>query len=55
MPTLVSWGGKAAKEMVAGNTLVAATIPGAQSRVLAGQTHQVTPSALAPVVRDFFA
>jgi len=53
--TLVVWGGKAAKEMVAGNSKVAASIPGAQSRVLEGQTHNVSPAALVPVLREFFA
>ena len=55
VPTLTVWGSKAAEEMVAGNEKVAASIPGAQSRVLEGQTHNVTPAALAPVLRDFFA
>ncbi|MEO8262249.1 MAG: alpha/beta hydrolase [Pseudolysinimonas sp.] len=55
VPTLVSWGSKAAKEMVAGNARVAAAIPGAERRILDGQTHQVTPAALAPVLREFFA
>lgn len=55
VPTLVARGSKAAKEMVAGNEKVAAAIPGSQTRVLEGQTHNVTPAALAPVVRDFFA
>jgi len=53
VPTLTVWGSKAAKEMVAGNEKVAASIPGAQTRVLDGQTHNVTPAALAPVLRDF--
>jgi pimeloyl-ACP methyl ester carboxylesterase len=55
VPTLVAWGSKAAKEMVAGNEKVADSIPGSQRRVLDGQTHNVTPAALSPVVRDFFA
>ena len=55
VPTLTVWGSKAAKEMVAGNTAVAAAIPGAQTRVLDGQTHNVAPAALAPVLREFFA
>jgi hypothetical protein len=41
--------------MVAGNTRVADAIPGAERRVLEGQTHNVSPAALAPVLRDFFA
>jgi pimeloyl-ACP methyl ester carboxylesterase len=55
VPTLVVWGGRAAKEMVAGNEKVAASIPDARSRVLDGQTHNVAPTALAPVVQEFFA
>jgi hypothetical protein len=41
--------------MAAANARVADTVPGAQRRVLEGQTHDVQPAALAPVVRDFFA
>lgn len=55
VPTMVAWGGKAAKEMVAANEKVAASIPGAQHRVLEGQTHNVEPKAIAPVVAEFFA
>lgn len=55
VPTLVVWGSKAAPEMAAANTRVADTIPGSERRVLEGQTHDVQPAALAPVVRDFFA
>ncbi|MGN6502822.1 MAG: alpha/beta fold hydrolase [Pseudolysinimonas sp.] len=54
-PTLVVWGSKAAPEMAGANRRVADTIPGAEHRVLEGQTHDVSPTALAPVVRDFFA
>lgn len=55
VPALVVWGGKAAPEMSAANARAAAAIPGAGQRVLEGQTHQVAPAALAPVVREFFA
>ena len=55
VPTLVVWGSKAAKEMSAGNAAVAASIPGSQTRILEGQTHDVKPAALAPVLREFFA
>jgi hypothetical protein len=41
--------------MAAGNTKVADSIPGAERRVLEGQTHNVTPAALAPVVEEFFS
>jgi pimeloyl-ACP methyl ester carboxylesterase len=55
VPTLVVWGSKAAKEMVAGNQKVADTIPGAAHRILDGQTHNVAPAALGPVLKEFFA
>ena len=55
VPTMVVWGSKAAKEMVAGNQKVAASIPGARHRVLDGQTHNVTPAALHPVLTEFLA
>jgi pimeloyl-ACP methyl ester carboxylesterase len=55
VPTLVVWGSKAAKEMVAGNEKVAAAIPGAGHRILEGQTHNVAPAALHPVLTRFFA
>jgi pimeloyl-ACP methyl ester carboxylesterase len=55
VPTLVVWGSKAAKEMVAGNEKVAASIPGSQTRVLDGQPHNVAPAALAPVLREFLS
>jgi pimeloyl-ACP methyl ester carboxylesterase len=55
VPTLVVRGGKAAKEMVSANERIAAAIPGAQYRVLEGQTHNVEPKALAPVIEEFFA
>lgn len=55
VPTLVAWGSKAAPEMSSANERVAAAIPGAQHRVLEGQTHNVAPAALAPIVEEFFA
>jgi pimeloyl-ACP methyl ester carboxylesterase len=55
VPTMVVWGSKAAKEMAKGNRTVAATIPGAQHRILDGQTHNVTPAALHPVLTEFLA
>jgi pimeloyl-ACP methyl ester carboxylesterase len=55
VPTMVAWGGKAAKEMVGANEKVARSIPGSVTRVLEGQTHNVEPKAIAPVVAEFFA
>jgi len=55
VPTMVVWGSKAAKGMVAGNQTVAGAIPKAEHRILDGQTHNVTPAALHPVLTQFFA
>jgi pimeloyl-ACP methyl ester carboxylesterase len=55
VPTMVVWGSKAAKEMAGANQAVADTIPSAARRILDGQTHNVTPAALAPTLREFFA
>lgn len=55
VPTMVVWGGKAAPEMAEGNRKAAATIPGAQHRILEGQTHNVSPAALHPVLTEFLA
>ena len=55
VPSLVLWGGKSPKKMQAAEELVAATIPGAQHRMLPGQTHQVAATALAPVLAEFFS
>ena len=49
VPTLVLWGGKAA-EMDAGNGRSPRRSRDAEHRILAGQTHNVTPAALAPVL-----
>ena len=54
VPSLVLCGGKSPKDMTAAQQTVAATIPGATYRVLPGQTHQVSATALAPVLAEFF-
>jgi pimeloyl-ACP methyl ester carboxylesterase len=54
VPTLVVCGGKSPKTMQAAQDAVAAAIPTAERRTLAGQTHQVSPAALAPVLAEFF-
>jgi len=54
VPSLVLCGGKSPAQMQAAQQTVAATIPGALHRVLPGQTHQVSPTALAPVLAEFF-
>ena len=38
-----------------GAEAIAAALPNAQRRTLEGQTHDVAPDALAPVLREFFA
>lgn len=53
VPTLALCGSKAAPEMLAAQEAVAAAIPGAEHRVLAGQTHQVSPAALRPEFERF--
>ncbi|CAN5300030.1 alpha/beta hydrolase [soil metagenome] len=55
VPTLVMVGSKAPADMAAAQQAVADTIPGAQHRVVAGQTHQVSPKALRPELIGFFA
>jgi pimeloyl-ACP methyl ester carboxylesterase len=55
VPTMVVWGSKAPTEMAEGNRKVAATVPGAQHRILDGQTHNVGPAALHPVLTEFLA
>ena len=54
IPTLVLCGSKAAAEMTRAQDEIAATIPGARRETLAGQTHNVAPSALLPHFREFF-
>jgi pimeloyl-ACP methyl ester carboxylesterase len=55
VPSLVLCGGKSPKQMQAAEAAVAAAIPGAQHRTLPGQTHQVSPKALGPVIAEFFS
>jgi len=55
VPSLVLCGGKSPAPMQDAQQTVAATIPGARHRVLPGQTHQVSPAALAPVLAEFFS
>jgi len=54
VPSLVLCGGKSPKAMQAAQEAVAAAIPESQHRTLPGQTHQVSPTSLAPVVAEFF-
>lgn len=54
VPTLVMDGGASYPFMHATATALARAIPGAQHRTLEGQTHEVSPDALAPVLVEFF-
>jgi pimeloyl-ACP methyl ester carboxylesterase len=54
-PTLVIGGSKSPAWLANAARNVADVVPGAEHRVLAGQTHLVKPEALAPVLRDFFS
>lgn len=54
MPTLVMVGEKAAPAMATAQTTTATAIPQALHRTLAGQTHQVSDTAIATELRGFF-
>ncbi|MFC4119341.1 alpha/beta fold hydrolase [Nonomuraea zeae] len=54
-PTLVLNGGDSPAWMTNAGAAVAAAVPGAVRRVLKGQSHNVTPEALAPELLEFFA
>ena len=54
-PTLVMHGGKGAPSMRDVAQAISKTIPKAQLRTLAGQTHGVSPKVLAPVLTEFFS
>ena len=54
-PTLVMNGGNGAPFMLETARTLSQVIPGAKLRTLDGQTHDVQPAALAPVLVEFFA
>ena len=54
VPTLVIDGGET-PWMSEGAQAIADALPNAQRRTLEGQTHDVVPEALAPVLEEFFA
>jgi pimeloyl-ACP methyl ester carboxylesterase len=54
-PALVMAGGKSPAWMQNAMKSLAAVLPHAQHRTLAGQTHMVKPQALAPALIEFFA
>ncbi len=53
-PTLVLTGGDSPPWLSNAGKAVAETLPGAVHRVLEGQTHNVSPAALAPELLEFF-
>ena len=54
IPTLVMSGGKSPALLRKAGDAVAAAVPGAQREVLAGQTHDISAPAVAPVLEAFF-
>jgi len=54
-PTLVLAGGNGAPFMRETAKTLSTTIPGANLRILDGQTHEVQPDALAPALVEFFS
>jgi len=54
MPTLVVYGGESPAFMGNSAKALAKALPRGQVRALDGQTHDIVPSALAPVLLEFF-
>jgi hypothetical protein len=54
-PALVMGGGASPQSLQRAVQAVAGAIPGAQLRMLEGQTHEVAPDAIAPMLVEFFA
>ncbi|MGC9665161.1 alpha/beta fold hydrolase [Planosporangium sp. 12N6] len=54
VPTLVAAGGASPESLRRPAKALADAIPGATHRVLEGQTHEVSPDAIAAVLREFF-
>jgi pimeloyl-ACP methyl ester carboxylesterase len=54
VPALVMAGGASPEALRAAARAAASAIPHARLRILEGQTHNVSPEALAPVLADFF-
>jgi pimeloyl-ACP methyl ester carboxylesterase len=55
VPTLAIGGGKSDARLRAAVDAVASVVPNSRKRTLSGQTHNVKPQALTPVVTEFFA
>jgi pimeloyl-ACP methyl ester carboxylesterase len=54
VPTLLLSGGASPESLQKAAGATAAALPNAEHRTLAGQTHDVAPDALAPVLIEFF-
>jgi len=54
VPTLAMYGSKTDARLITATQALAAAVPGAQTRSLAGQTHNVSPTVLTPAVVEFF-
>lgn len=54
-PALVLAGGDSFPFMIGGAKALAGAMPDASARVLEGQSHDLNPSVLAPVLEEFFA
>jgi pimeloyl-ACP methyl ester carboxylesterase len=55
VPALVMGGGASPESLQRAVHAMAGAIPGAELRMLEGQTHEVAPDAMAPVLVEFFA
>jgi len=55
VPTLVMGGEKSPAVLREAVRAVGDAVPGAKRRLLAGQTHNVAPQAIAPVLVEYFA
>jgi len=53
-PTLVTCGGSSFPFMLATAETITKALPNAELRILDGQTHEVQPAVLAPVLTEFF-
>jgi pimeloyl-ACP methyl ester carboxylesterase len=53
-PSLIIYGGKSPEILQRASKAVSESIPGSKTRVLKGQTHNVSMKVLAPVLIDFF-
>jgi pimeloyl-ACP methyl ester carboxylesterase len=54
VPTLAMAGAEGPEWMVRTARAIAEAVPDGQYRILAGQTHDIVPAAVAPVVGEFF-